>query len=159
VLTFTFEQIMLPDSNVNWLGSQGYVTFEIEPKPNLPIGTVIENQASIVFDFNPPIATNITYHTIGEDFVVVDIGTVHLPTVEVLVYPNPFYQSATFEVKGLENKPVTFQLFTVEGRKVREAQFRGPQFQLDRRGLSGGFYFYVISQGAELVNTGKIVVH
>lgn len=159
VLTFTFEQIMLPDSNVNWLGSQGYVTFEIEPKPNLPIGTVIENQASIVFDFNPPIATNTTYHTIGEDFVVVDIGTVHLPTVEVLVYPNPFYQSATFEVKGLENKPVTFQLFTVEGRKVREAQFRGPQFQLDRRGLSGGFYFYVISQGAELVNTGKIVVH
>jgi hypothetical protein len=79
--------------------------------------------------------------------------------VEVLVYPNPFYQSATFEVKGLENKPVTFQLFTVEGRKVREAQFTGPQFQLARRGLSSGLYFYVISQGAEVVNTGKIVVH
>lgn len=159
VLTFTFDQIMLPDSNVSWLGSQGYVAFEIGQQPNLPIGTVIENQASIVFDFNPPIATNTTYHTIGEDYVVVDIGSVLLPKTTVQVYPNPFRETATFELTSLENGPTTFQLFNVNGQKVREARFAGEQFQLSRHCLSNGLYYYVISQGAKIVNSGKIIVH
>lgn len=111
---------MFLDSNVNWLGLQGYVVFEIELKFNFLIGIVIENQAFIVFDFNLFIVINIIYYIIGEDFVVVDIGMVYLLIVEVLVYFNLFYQFVIFEVKGLENKFVIFQLFIVEGCKVRE---------------------------------------
>ena len=40
---FRFENILLPDSNVNALGSQGFVTFRIRPGPGLPHTTPIEN--------------------------------------------------------------------------------------------------------------------
>jgi len=65
VLEWTFEYIMLPDSNVNEAASHGFTTFKVKQKANLPIGTVIENSASIYFDFNPPIFTNTTNHTIA----------------------------------------------------------------------------------------------
>ena len=57
-LIFTFEDINLPDSNVNFLGSQGYVKFTIDINNGVTIPAVIENTAEIYFDANPPIYTN-----------------------------------------------------------------------------------------------------
>lgn len=45
---------------------EGYLSYIIKPKANLPEGTEITNQASIVFDWNDPIITNETLNTIGE---------------------------------------------------------------------------------------------
>jgi len=64
VLEWTFPNIMLPDSNVNEPASHGFIKFKVRQKPNLPIGTVINNSAAIYFDFNSPIFTNTYYHTI-----------------------------------------------------------------------------------------------
>jgi len=69
VLTFTFANAMLPDSTTNLDASQGFVKFTVSQKNNLPMGTVINNQAAIVFDFNEPVLTNTYSHTIGDDFV------------------------------------------------------------------------------------------
>ena len=71
-LKFTFENIMLPDSNINELASHGFVKFKIAQKEgNLP-GTIIPNRASIYFDFNSPILTNQTIHKIREPQELVD---------------------------------------------------------------------------------------
>lgn len=43
---------------------QGYVSFSVTAKENLAPGTLIENQASIVFDTNDPIVTNQAFNTI-----------------------------------------------------------------------------------------------
>ncbi|MBN1381265.1 MAG: carboxypeptidase regulatory-like domain-containing protein [Deltaproteobacteria bacterium] len=40
---------------------EGYVSFRIRPKANLPSGTVIQNKAAIVFDVNDPIWTDELY--------------------------------------------------------------------------------------------------
>ena len=61
---FRFEDILLPDSNVNALGSQGFVTFRIRPQPGLPHTTPIENNAAIFFDLNPPVITNTVLNTL-----------------------------------------------------------------------------------------------
>lgn len=63
-LEFMFNDILLPDSNVNFLGSQGYVKYRIETMPGLTVGDQFLNKASIYFDYNPPIHTNITKNTI-----------------------------------------------------------------------------------------------
>jgi uncharacterized repeat protein (TIGR01451 family) len=55
---FHFENILLPDSNVNEPGSNGFVRYSISPKAGLPESTIITNKANIYFDFNPPVATN-----------------------------------------------------------------------------------------------------
>jgi hypothetical protein len=43
---------------------EGHVSFSIRPRADLLDGTVISNQANIVFDHNAPIATNIVTNTI-----------------------------------------------------------------------------------------------
>ena len=66
VLEWTFDDIMLPDSTTDEPGSNGFVTFTVDQVPNLPNGTLINNQADIYFDFNAPIITNETDHLIND---------------------------------------------------------------------------------------------
>src|SRR5690606_25411947 len=55
VLTWTFDNIMLPDSTADEPGSHGYIQFSIKPKADLPEKALVENFADIFFDFNSPI--------------------------------------------------------------------------------------------------------
>lgn len=67
-VTFLFENIMLPDSNVNEIASQGFVRFSIKIKPNLPEGSKILNTGNIYFDQNPLVATNTVQNTLSCQF-------------------------------------------------------------------------------------------
>ncbi|HPS00703.1 MAG TPA: carboxypeptidase regulatory-like domain-containing protein [Candidatus Sumerlaeota bacterium] len=53
----------LPPNDATHVG-EGYVTYKVSPRTGLPDGTVIQNQASIVFDVNAPIVTNTTVNTL-----------------------------------------------------------------------------------------------
>ncbi|MBD0257192.1 MAG: PQQ-binding-like beta-propeller repeat protein, partial [Cytophagales bacterium] len=64
VLTLTFNNIMLPDSNANEPKSHGFVKFSIKPKVDLPEKTRIENFADIFFDYNEPVRTNTVFNRI-----------------------------------------------------------------------------------------------
>ncbi|MBT34517.1 MAG: hypothetical protein CMO01_33055, partial [Thalassobius sp.] len=67
-LIFNFDNIFLPDSNVNELESHGFVTYRIKPKENLSDFTEIVNTAYIYFDYNPAVITNSTLNTLV-DFI------------------------------------------------------------------------------------------
>lgn len=45
---------------------EGYVTFSVQPRQELPTGARIENEALIYFDFNEPIVTNTFINTIDK---------------------------------------------------------------------------------------------
>ena len=64
---WSFNNIYLPDSNVNLAASNGYFTYRIKPKANVQIGDVIKNTAAIYFDYNLPIYTNTETTTIVAD--------------------------------------------------------------------------------------------
>lgn len=68
-LEFAFYHIQLTDTITNEPGSHGYIRFRVSQKPGNVIGAIIRNQAAIYFDFNPPIITNLVFHTLGVDFV------------------------------------------------------------------------------------------
>ncbi len=59
IIYFEFLNIELPDSGTNQLKSNGFVHFKLKPVTTLSEGTNIENKASIYFDYNSPIVTNI----------------------------------------------------------------------------------------------------
>lgn len=61
---FKFLNIMLPDSGANFADSQGFIKFKIKADSNLLPGTIVNNTAHIIFDFNPPVVTNTTINTI-----------------------------------------------------------------------------------------------
>ncbi len=64
-IQFVFNEIMLPDSNVDEQASHGFIKYRINPISQLSPGTVIENYASIIFDINEPVLTNTAFNTIA----------------------------------------------------------------------------------------------
>ncbi|UOQ74906.1 DUF7619 domain-containing protein [Hymenobacter cellulosilyticus] len=64
VLTFTFDNILLPDSASNPAGSNGFVQFSIKPKASLAARTRIDNFADIFFDYNEAVRTDTTTNRI-----------------------------------------------------------------------------------------------
>lgn len=63
-MTWTFPNIYLDYAADNVQASYGLISYEAQPLSGLADGTVITNQASIVFDENPPVLTDITTNTI-----------------------------------------------------------------------------------------------
>ena len=57
----------LPVNNPDIHNGEGFVTYLIRQKTNLPSGSEITNQADIVFDVNDPILTNVALNTIDAD--------------------------------------------------------------------------------------------
>lgn len=78
VLKFTFSNIMLPDNHINVAASQGFINFKIAPKETVALGTVLENRAGIYFDYNVPVLTNTTSHTLQLDYLPYDTSTISI---------------------------------------------------------------------------------
>ncbi|MEZ4934935.1 MAG: T9SS type A sorting domain-containing protein [Saprospiraceae bacterium] len=157
-MKFIFDEIMLPDSNVNEPASHGFVKFRIKQKRDLPLNTKIFNKAAIYFDYNEPIITNTTLHTItqysGYVGTINHYGSESLPWVHV--YPNPFFEKATFELKNVNGNEFQFQLLDVNGKLVSSSSFKGKTFQFNQENLPGGLYFYRIMNEGMDVYSGKI---
>lgn len=63
-IEFSFFNIMLPDSGADFLGSQGYIKFKVQPIEEILPNTQILNTAEIFFDYNSAIVTNTVQNTI-----------------------------------------------------------------------------------------------
>lgn len=159
VLSFLFEDIMLPDSNVNLAASNGFLKFTVDQQVDNPIGTEILNSGSIFFDFNNPVITNTTLHTIGEnyDFILSD-QKVFVPEVEVLVYPNPFVDQTRIELRGITGKDLSIQVYNAVGALVNTEKFEDEYVVLRKNNLPRGIYFYNISSKNQTIASGKIIV-
>ena len=160
VLTFTFNNIFLVDSFTNLAKSMGFVKFKIKQKKDVPLGTKINNSAGIYFDFNAPIITNQTMHTVGKNFIlsaVVDKSFDNKTLVKI--YPNPFSHEATFEIEnGHFTEGGHFELYDAVGHQLRREKINGNQFVFQREALMSGFYFFRILDGNKFVASGKIII-
>ena len=65
ILTWSFDNINLPDSIADREESNGFVKYTLDLALNV-IGTEFTNQADIFFDFNSPVTTNETVNTLSE---------------------------------------------------------------------------------------------
>ncbi|MFK7771042.1 MAG: T9SS type A sorting domain-containing protein [Saprospiraceae bacterium] len=160
-LIFNFENIMLPDSNVNLIESNGFVKFKISPKLELPLGTIVNNQAAIYFDFNAPIITNETLHTLGEELLMVSIDPIpdskDNQGIICNVFPNPFMEKSTIEVKGKILNNGRLKLYNLSGQLVKELGAENNFFTISKNGLESNIYFFTIEDEGEIVATGKII--
>ena len=113
ILTFTFENILLPDSNTNEPLSHGLVHFRIKPILPLALGQEITNVADIYFDFNPPVRTpNATVLVTDET----GVRPVTKPA-QLVVYPVPAKNTLTALLpEGF--KPTQAFAVGVDGRRI-----------------------------------------
>ncbi|MBN4051348.1 T9SS type A sorting domain-containing protein [bacterium AH-315-M05] len=163
VLQWTFDNILLPDSNVDEPANHGFVKFKIHQQPGNIKGTVIENDAGIIFDFNEPVITNTVFNTIGNIDSVITPGLpkVYDHEISVKVYPNPFNSTTTFEIRGIyKAQPFTFSLYNIIGERIKEvSDITDNKFIINRENLSGGIYIYKINSKNGLIGVGKIVAN
>lgn len=158
VAKFAFPDIMLPDSNVNEPMSHGFVSFRIDQKPGLANGTVIKNTAAIFFDHNAPVITNETFHTVGENFILVSVDEPPSPDVpRVIVSPNPFSHFARFYVPGMEYEKLTLTLYDSSGKLVKQVDSLDGAVEFQRESLLAGLYFFKIYAEKGFVGSGKMI--
>ncbi len=164
IAVFHFENIMLPDSNVNEAASHGFIKFNIEQKENNPIGTHIMNDAAIYFDFNEPIITNTVFHTIGEDFMGVVTSVITSSEaiesgVSVNVFPNPFDEYTQFEIKGEVPKELHLSVYDMMGREVFQQKAQRQQnITLYKNKLTPGIYVFRLMDEKQQLATGKLII-
>jgi uncharacterized repeat protein (TIGR01451 family) len=74
---FTFPKINLVDSATNPALSQGWIQYRVKSKTTLPIGTQIQNRASIYFDLNSPIVTNTVINSVTNIICIASHDTIN----------------------------------------------------------------------------------
>jgi uncharacterized repeat protein (TIGR01451 family) len=157
ILKFTFNNIKLVDSFRNEAKSHGFVQYRIKQQKDLGFGTQIFNTAHIYFDYNEPIVTNKTLHTVGgKEIITAIFDKVQTNNYPIKVSPNPFTTSATFE--GPLSINGNFELFDIAGKLLRTEKFDGKTFEFQRRDLSAGIYIFKISTKEGLLSIGKLIV-
>ncbi|MEO1258036.1 MAG: T9SS type A sorting domain-containing protein [Bacteroidota bacterium] len=158
-LVFTFNDILLPDSNVNEALSHGFVKFRISQNAANMLGDVIENEAAIYFDFNAPIITNKTVHRLGDEFIMTAIEDLQHALIQHTIQPNPSSGTATLSLFGqIPLGQMTMQIFDVAGRIEHVQTLQTPVSSLHLEQLGSGLYFYEIRTTEGAIGRGKLIV-
>lgn len=143
-VSFKFENIMLPDSGADFLGSQGFVRYKIDLKPSLPIGTQIFNTARIYFDANPAVITNTKIHTI-DSLTFVSIAELTDDKLDVVIYPNPFKNFTTIEFKEDLKGEYDLYVYDIVGKEMHsQLKLKGNKFVLGQAVIGKGIYIISI---------------
>ncbi len=159
ILKFTFDHILLPDSNVNEAASHGFIQFRITPKTTTPLGTKIENRAAIFFDFNAPVITNWVYHTVDTGFL--DRKTISVfsatTSAQQQIYPNPVRAGDLLFFENLPAGNSRISLVGPLGKVFFAAELMGDTVRIPST-LAGGVYFLEWTGENGVKRWGKMVV-
>ncbi len=133
-LEVIFENINLPPTSVDEPGSHGYIAFKVKPRVNTVLNDVIENTASIYFDFNYPIVTN----TVSTQFTTLGIRDNERNLFQV--YPNP--TSGVVNIVVSDNQPISkTTITTMLGQTVWSM---ANETTVDLSSLAKGTYFITV---------------
>jgi hypothetical protein len=149
-VTFNFNNINLPDSNVNEAASHGFVTFAIQPLPNLASGTIFDNRAAIYFDFNTPIITN--YATSKVDIIT---AINEKNALQLNVYPNP--TKDVLNIRWKESGKTNLSISDISGKVIFQSVEIGNYKHIPTQNLSKGMYIIQI-QNEQGLGISKIIV-
>jgi len=134
-MEFKFDNILLPDSNVNESLSHGFIHYRIKPKTSLVLNDNIQNNAAIYFDFNDPVITNTaTTH------VVLPTGIASYQSPEnIQLFPNPAQSEINLQhITAVEK----IQVIDVLGKIVFEKNTNNQQYlKINISQVQNGVYF------------------
>jgi uncharacterized repeat protein (TIGR01451 family) len=118
VVKFLFDKIYLPCEKDGGDASNGFVTYTINLKKNLPVGTEITNFADIYFDYNAPVRTNKAYTTI-EATASIGSENPELEKSSFDIYPNPASEKFSTEIKTSQViKDASMIIYDLEGKAI-----------------------------------------
>lgn len=144
ILTWTFDNINLPDSASNEEASNGFVSFSILPRENAA-NEQITNKAYIQFDYNNYIITNEVANYVAGNST---IG--NSEDVKVQVLPNPVSDEAKIIIYNPKGEAVMVYLsklnvYDLSGRLCyTEENIQSESVRINSEKLKSGIYFIEI---------------
>ena len=77
---------------------------------------------------------------------------------QIIVYPNPFNNSATIQYKNKSNYS-ELNIYDMYGQKIKTINdISGDHIKIERENLSSGIYFYELKQDSKEISTGKLII-
>lgn len=141
-LVFTFNDILLPDSTTDLLGSQGFVAFRLKPRNGLLPGDLIENSAAIFFDFNEPVITE-------PSVLVAEFSTgIQARGTAPSVFPNPANDQLFIRWNTAISSTCSWAIFSSDGRLLDEGIRAMDESPFDTREFVTGLYFLRVFDGS-----------
>ena len=130
-ISFTFENINLPDSLTNEATSTGFVQFSIMPLIDVSNETALRNNAEIQFDYEDKMPTNKVLNTIRTfDFAKLN---------ELVIYPNPVQSACNITIPLHIIKK--YELNDMSGNLIYSVdQLNNKVVLFDTKNLSDGIY-------------------
>ncbi len=140
-LTWKFNGINLPPSIEGTTTGKGYVSFQIKPKSGYAVGDVIPNFASIYFDTNPPIVTEV-FNT--EFVATLENSTFAFDHLHY--FPNPVKDNLYLSNDSIIE---TIEVNSILGQVVLRKEVNDFQTEIDFSSLSKGVYLLKINSLGE----------
>lgn len=154
IITWIFDDIMLPASSADEGASHGAVKFFVRLRPNLAEGTNIRNSAAISFDDGEPFATNTVTSTL--DGSALDVGTDDAID-GVILAPNPA-QRGMLSITAPLLKGGEIIVFDMRGARLFSRPASGADTEiLDISALASGTYIVSLPLARGAV-TRRVVV-
>lgn len=158
VLKFTFNNILLPDSNVNEPESHGFIRYTIKAKTGLPNNTLVTNDADIYFDFNLPVITNETFNTMVY-VIPVGISEIENNLFNVTVVPNPFENFASVKFDNPQHNTFVLNVYGIDGKLIETLTSAENAIALTKEKMNSGLYLFDLTNKANNQTVrGKFVV-
>jgi hypothetical protein len=115
----------------------------------------LENSAAIYFDFNAPIFTNTSLHTVNQHSIILNTDKqVGYDENTVKIYPNP--TTGILQIEQKDNNVLNIKIYDNLGRLVLQKQSNSSISHLDISNLTDGIYFIAI-QGDNEFFSSKIL--
>lgn len=152
-LEWTFNNILLPDSNTNERRSHGFIKFSIKPKKDIMLGEVIENKAAIYFDFNDPIITN---NVVLEHKLFTGLETLEPIINNISIFPNPSNGLVKFRFSLSEAS--ILNIHQLDGKLIDQHTIASTatEFDWDMSKYQSGIYSISLVSGQNII-TKKLV--
>jgi len=130
-LQFNFRNINLG------VADHGNILFKLKSRASLQTGSTVANRASIVFDYNDPLATN----EASTVFAALSLGDFE-KDASVQVYPNPAKDNITIKANGTIK---SVQLYDIQGRILQTGVVNATSSVLDIATRTTGMYFLKVT--------------
>lgn len=158
VLSFRFDPIYLPYQSIDEDRSSGYVIYSVQPKKETPLQTAIHNVADIYFDFNPPIRTNTTKHTLATNFIIVSVEPADPYNTNANIYPNPGTDFLIIESDRM-SMDKDLVIYDIYGHPAISQKLSGKRCQVSlHNALKPGVYLLQLRDSKQQSFSTKIVV-
>lgn len=141
-LLFSFKNIMLPDSNINSLLSNGFLKYKIKPKKDIAANSKITNTAEIYFDFNEAVPTNKELHTIGLPIATNTTSSNVSKKNYIVLTPNPVNNILRISLTKnyINHKEARIKIIDTHGRVMWSGGLNGSDIDVDCGFLNQGVY-------------------